>query len=188
MGRPSGGRYREVRATPVLQKLFAATQHYAIWDDHDYGSNNVNKDFALKQDSLKHFRDYWPNPDMGLPDLPGTQFLSENRNGVQSDWENPRLDKECAVETHNYGTLEFSRKGSERKLTARCFDADGGLLWTRLLATAAARRRDGAAGRAGGGSHAGSPQGTAGRCRPSRPCAASPRCASIVGARSMSEA
>jgi alkaline phosphatase D len=258
-------RYREVRAKPMLQRLFAATQHYAIWDDHDYGPNNANKEFALKHDSLRLFREYWPNPEMGCQDLPGTwtrfrhqdaefflldnrfnrdsekappdaakamfgpaqmdwlkhslrastatfklvaggtQFLSENRNGAQSgwhsyqaerddflgwlakeritgvallsgdrhntqmfrhvvvpenagtgsgiilnefscspmtskliklsktDWENPRLDKDCAVEARNYGTLECSGKGSERKLTARCFDADGKLLWTRVL-------------------------------------------------------
>ena len=50
--------------------------------------------------------------------------------------DNPRLDKECVVETQNYGTLEFSGAGAARKLTARSFDPDGKLLWTRVLATA----------------------------------------------------
>jgi hypothetical protein len=38
------------------------------------------------------------------------------------------------IETQNYGTLEFSGAGAARRLTARAFDADGKLLWTRVLA------------------------------------------------------
>ena len=40
------------------------------------------------------------------------------------------------METHNFGTLEFSGKGGSRQVTARAHDADGKLLWTRVLATA----------------------------------------------------
>jgi alkaline phosphatase D len=65
-------RYREVRSNAMLQKLFAATHHYAIWDDHDYGPNNSGKTFRFKADALGLFRQYWPNPDMGSPELPGT--------------------------------------------------------------------------------------------------------------------
>ena len=254
-------RYREVRAQLQLRRLFAATHHYAIWDDHDYGPDNGDRSFTLKEDSLRLFRAYWPNPAMGSAGLPGTwcsfrhqdaeffllddrfnrdaekaqpdpakamyglaqmawlkrslaaskatfklvaggsQFLSAGKNGEHSGWhsypgerddflafldkeripgvallsgdrhntqffshkaggttlnefscspltskvgkvgkaelENPRRDPECSVETQNYGTLEFSGEGSARKVTARCFDADGKLLWTRVLATAA---------------------------------------------------
>ncbi len=253
-------RYREVRAQLQLRKLFAATHHYAIWDDHDYGPDNGDKVFELKQDSLRIFRSYWPNPPMGSAELPGTwcrfmhqdaeffllddrfnrdaekapsdpakamygraqmewlkrslaaskatfklvaggsQFLSAGKNGEHSgwhsypderddflafldqeriagvvllsgdrhntqlftrkardaalhefscspltskiskvgkaEWDNPRADPECSVQTQNYGTLEFSGEGKARKLTGRCFDADGRLLWTRLLAGA----------------------------------------------------
>jgi len=251
-------RYREVRAQLQLRRLFAATHHYAIWDDHDYGPDNGDKSFELKQDSLRLFRAYWPNPPMGSAELPGTwcrfvhqdaeffllddrfnrdpekappdpakvmygraqmewlkrslreskatfklvaggsQFLSGGKNGEHSGWhsypeerddfltfldkeritgvallsgdrhntqfftrksgdttlhefscspltskiskvgkaelENSRADRECSVETQNYGALEFSGEGKARKVTARCFDADGKLLWTRLLA------------------------------------------------------
>ena len=65
-------RYREVREKDMFQKLFAATHHYAIWDDHDYGSNDADKSFRYKTDALRLFKQYWPNPDMGSPDLPGT--------------------------------------------------------------------------------------------------------------------
>jgi alkaline phosphatase D len=65
-------RYRDVRAMDMLQKLFAATHHYALWDDHDYGPNDSDKTFRFKADALRLFRQYWPNPDMGSADLPGT--------------------------------------------------------------------------------------------------------------------
>ncbi len=65
-------RYREVREKDMFQKLFAATHHYAIWDDHDYGHNDSHKSFRFKEDALRLFRQYWPNPDMGSPNLPGT--------------------------------------------------------------------------------------------------------------------
>jgi alkaline phosphatase D len=255
-------RYRDVRSKPFLQKLFAATHHYAIWDDHDYGPNNSFKNFPLKEDSLRLFKRYWPNPDMGSKELPGTwcrfshqdaeffllddryyrddeeappsetkamfgpaqmawlksglkasranfkliaggdQFLSENKNGVYSgwhsyqterddfldwlrrekipgiiflsgdrhntqvfkldidggapiyefcsspltsrlsklsktEWANPRLVKELALEKRNFGTLEFSGEPGARKVIARCFDSRGELQWTRELAAAA---------------------------------------------------
>jgi alkaline phosphatase D len=249
-------RYKDVRSQLQLRRLFAATHHYAIWDDHDYGANNDDKSFALKNDSLRLFQAYWPNPAMGSAESPGTwcrfahqdaefflldnrfnrdpekappdpakamfgraqmewlqrglaeskatfkivaagtQFLSEAKNGEESGWHNypgerdaflaalkarpvkglvlvsgdrhntqlfkdgdvhefscspltskviplsatdranPRFQADCAVETQNYGTMEFSGSGAARKVTARCFDADGRALWTRVLATA----------------------------------------------------
>ena len=65
-------RYREVREKEMLQKLFAATHHYAIWDDHDYGPNDADKSFRFKADALRLFKQYWPNPEMGSAELPGT--------------------------------------------------------------------------------------------------------------------
>ena len=249
-------RYKDVRSMLQLRNLFAATHHYALWDDHDYGDNNSDKGFALKADSLRLFQAYWPNPPMGSAELPGTwcrfrhqdaefflldgryhrdpekapadaakamygraqmewlerglaesrarfkvvaggsQFLSaasgsgwhaypgerdhflawlarERPRGVlllsgdrhstqlfrhapegappvhefscspltskiialtEADRANARLDPGTVVETQNFGTLEFSGSGADRRVTARCFDADGALLWTRALA------------------------------------------------------
>ncbi len=73
-------RYREVRSLPFLQNLFAATHHYAIWDDHDYGPDNGDRHFALKEESLRIFRAYWPNPDLAAAGVPGTsaRFTQED--------------------------------------------------------------------------------------------------------------
>jgi len=64
-------RYRHTRALPELQPLLRSTHHYAIWDDHDYGPNEANSSFPLKDQSLALFKRYWANPAYGLPEAPG---------------------------------------------------------------------------------------------------------------------
>ena len=64
-------RYAVTRATPDLQKLFAVMNHYAIWDDHDYGPDNANASFEFKDVTLKAFQTYWGNPTYGEADHPG---------------------------------------------------------------------------------------------------------------------
>ncbi|WP_460569494.1 alkaline phosphatase D family protein [Flaviaesturariibacter terrae] len=63
----SGLRYRarRDRAQPILQPLLKAMPHYAIWDDHDFGPNDADKSYVLKDVSRKIFLDYWPNPSAG---------------------------------------------------------------------------------------------------------------------------
>ena len=53
------------RATPVLQKFLAAMPQYAIWDDHDFGPNDANSSYVLKEPSKKIFDNYWCNPSSG---------------------------------------------------------------------------------------------------------------------------
>lgn len=65
-------RWAATRSFAPLQRLLRTGQHLAIWDDHDYGPNNANRDFALKATALAHFKDYWANPGYGLPDVAGT--------------------------------------------------------------------------------------------------------------------
>jgi alkaline phosphatase D len=82
-------RYSHDRATPELQKLYAAMPHYATWDDHDYGSNDANKSFELKDVTLAAFKAYWGNASWGEADNPGVYgkffwgdaafFLMDNR-------------------------------------------------------------------------------------------------------------
>ena len=66
-----GYRYGHTRALPELQRLLAATPHYATWDDHDYGPNNADRSYVLKDAALDAFKRYWPNPTYGLPGVPG---------------------------------------------------------------------------------------------------------------------
>lgn len=54
-----------------LQAVFASRANYAIWDDHDYGPNNSDRGFHLKEQALKAFTDYWPAPQYGTPEAKG---------------------------------------------------------------------------------------------------------------------
>lgn len=65
-------RWAATRGFAPLQRLLRTGQHVAIWDDHDYGPNNSNRDFALKGAALRLFEDYWANPGYGLPGVAGT--------------------------------------------------------------------------------------------------------------------
>lgn len=75
-------RYRQSRALPELQSLFANTPQYAIWDDHDYGIDNSDRTYRMREASLKTFKTYWPNPSFGLPDTPGI-FTRFERNDAE---------------------------------------------------------------------------------------------------------
>lgn len=82
-------RYQKSRALPELQALFANVPQYAIWDDHDYGIDNSDRTYRLRDASLSAFKAYWPNPSFGLPEAPGIFtrfeksdaefFLTDNR-------------------------------------------------------------------------------------------------------------
>ncbi|HEY0594034.1 MAG TPA: alkaline phosphatase D family protein, partial [Thermoanaerobaculia bacterium] len=69
----SGMRYRyaHTRSLPELQPLFASTPQYATWDDHDYGPNDSDRTYPLKDVSLQIFADYWPSNRLGSTGVPG---------------------------------------------------------------------------------------------------------------------
>ncbi|MEM7298603.1 MAG: alkaline phosphatase D family protein [Bacteroidota bacterium] len=64
-------RYTHTRATPEMQGLLQSCNHYAIWDDHDYGPDNSTRGFYLKHTALECFEDFWANPGYGLTDNAG---------------------------------------------------------------------------------------------------------------------
>jgi alkaline phosphatase D len=64
-------RYSYARRLPELQPLLRATSHLAIWDDHDYGSNDSDWTFPGRRDALDVFKTFWANPQYGLQDTPG---------------------------------------------------------------------------------------------------------------------
>ena len=64
-------RYRHSRSEPALQPLLARAAHYAIWDDHDYGPNDSDRSYVLKDEALATFADYWPAAARGMPGVPG---------------------------------------------------------------------------------------------------------------------
>lgn len=59
-------RYSHTRALSELQPLLASCNHYAIWDDHDYGPNNANRSYRNKNHTLEAFKLFWANPSNGV--------------------------------------------------------------------------------------------------------------------------
>ena len=70
-------RYDHFRSFPYLRALFATVHHYAIWDDHDFGPNDIGRTFWNKEATLDAFKLYWGNPSYGFKDMPGiTTFFN----------------------------------------------------------------------------------------------------------------
>ena len=60
-------RNTHTRSLPELQKLLRSAHNYAIWDDHDYGPNNSDRSFSMRETTLNAFRDFWMNPNYDVP-------------------------------------------------------------------------------------------------------------------------
>lgn len=64
-------RFAHTRALEEVQPLLATAAHYATWDDHDFGPNDSDRSYTLKDETLAAFDRYWPSFSRGLPDTPG---------------------------------------------------------------------------------------------------------------------
>jgi alkaline phosphatase D len=53
------------RRLPILQSFWKAMPHYAIWDDHDFGPDDSDGSYFLKDSSRSLFMNYWGNPSYG---------------------------------------------------------------------------------------------------------------------------
>ncbi len=54
-------RYTHTRSTPEMQALLASTHNYATWDDHDFGPNDSDRSYWLKDITLRAFKLFWAN-------------------------------------------------------------------------------------------------------------------------------
>lgn len=70
-------RWRKDRQFPLLQPLLGSTHNYAIWDDHDYGPNDSDRSFRLRDTALKVFEDYFPSVVRGTAETRGCFFRFE---------------------------------------------------------------------------------------------------------------
>jgi len=55
-------RYTHTRQTKEMQPLLSKMHHYAIWDDHDFGSNDANGSYVNKSYTREAFDLFWANP------------------------------------------------------------------------------------------------------------------------------
>jgi alkaline phosphatase D len=51
--------YHQLAARPEFQRLRAALPMLEVWDDHDYGMNDMGRDFAFKGFAERLFLDFW---------------------------------------------------------------------------------------------------------------------------------
>ena len=64
-------RHLVTRMHPDLQPLLRTLPSYGIWDDHDYGPDNADREFELKEEALRAFRQMWANPGWGTEETSG---------------------------------------------------------------------------------------------------------------------
>jgi alkaline phosphatase D len=64
---PGGLWYRAMRdrSLPILQPFLQAMPHLASWDDHDFGPNDADQSYILKDEATRIFRSMWANPSYG---------------------------------------------------------------------------------------------------------------------------
>ncbi|MBN4061963.1 alkaline phosphatase family protein [Bacteroidales bacterium AH-315-I05] len=60
------------RKLKLLNAFLATMPQYAIWDDHDFGPNNSNSSFPLRDSSLQIHQNFWANPYYGTAETKGT--------------------------------------------------------------------------------------------------------------------
>lgn len=64
-------RFKDARNTPEMQSLLANAINLATWDDHDYGPNNSDRSYRMRQQALDIFKRYWTNPSYGTRETDG---------------------------------------------------------------------------------------------------------------------
>ena len=105
------------RRSPILQNLLKAMAHYATWDDHDYGPNNADRSYTLKETSRKVFTSFWGNPSYG-EDGKGVYtkfhygdaefFLLDNRTFRSADFMNSLVDGKPNPEKRMFGEKQMT--------------------------------------------------------------------------------
>lgn len=97
-------RHLMTRMHPDLQGMFRRVPSYAVWDDHDYGPNNADRTFPLREEALYVFKEMWANPSWGTAETPGIfshfrcgpveVFLMDDRYHKYSPLEHDDVSKE----------------------------------------------------------------------------------------------
>ena len=105
-------RYTHTRSLPEMQPLLASTSNYAIWDDHDFGPNDSDRGFVLKNQTFEAFTKFWANPSYGFD------------------------RKDCITSTFDWGDVQFFlldnrsfRSPNNRKTTTKTILGDEQIEW-----------------------------------------------------------
>lgn len=104
-------RYNHTRSLAEMQELLASANHYAIWDDHDFGPNDASGSWMGKDLALEMFKLYWPNPSFGYADLPGTmsQFNYRDCDFILMDNRYYRTEQSDHAPEQIFGKVQIDR-------------------------------------------------------------------------------
>ena len=76
-GRVLQGKYAQLSAKESYQNLKKSTRILATWDDHDYGKNDVGKEFCRKKRFKKIFLDFFDEP---------KESIRRSQNGIYTSY------------------------------------------------------------------------------------------------------
>ena len=72
-------RHLITRVHPDLRAMLRTVPCYAVWDDHDYGPDNADSLFELRDEASRVFQQIWANPGYGTDTVAG--IFSSFRHG-----------------------------------------------------------------------------------------------------------
>jgi alkaline phosphatase D len=97
-------RHLRTRVHPDLQRMLSSVPSYAVWDDHDFGPNNADSTFPMKEEATRAFQLMWANPFFGTAETPGVfssfrhgpveVFLMDDRSYKYSHQRHPDVTRE----------------------------------------------------------------------------------------------
>lgn len=61
----------QMRTNRRIRSFLTSIPQCAIWDDHDYGTNNSDSSYCYRKDALKIAKMFWPNAFFGTSETPG---------------------------------------------------------------------------------------------------------------------
>lgn len=64
-------RHSHTRQTAEMQPILGAAHNYATWDDHDFGPNNADRSYRMRNESLETFKLFWGNQTYGTDETKG---------------------------------------------------------------------------------------------------------------------
>jgi alkaline phosphatase D len=133
-------RYSHDRGQAFIQNLLHSMNHYAIWDDHDFGPNNEDASYGWKSSSLEAFGKFWMNPNQIFPKKSITSsfswedlefFLLDNRSfrsangrksGQRAIWGKVQMEWLINALKSSPATFKIICTGGQFLSTARVFE------------------------------------------------------------------
>ncbi len=97
-------RHLRTRVHSDLDRMLRTVPSYAVWDDHDFGPNNADSTFPMKDEATLAFKQVWANPGYGTNGMDGVfssfrhgpveVFLMDNRTFKYSLYKHKDVTRE----------------------------------------------------------------------------------------------